>query len=163
MLSVNNLTKRLPDGTCLLNGITFTVRKGEFVGILGASGAGKSLTMRCMLGLTSVTAGTVVFTSYAPKRIVLQAKADSSSVLLLNDKYEPNWKVSVDGKPAPLLRCNYLMRGVYLPPGAHTVEFSFAPSVDTLYVSLGAVLVSLLLIGYLALTSRSRLPNLRPL
>ena len=62
MLSVYNLTKRLPDGTCLLNAISFTVRKGEFVGILGASGAGKSLTMRCMVGLTTVSAGEVVFT-----------------------------------------------------------------------------------------------------
>jgi phosphonate transport system ATP-binding protein len=62
MLTVNHLTKRLPDGTCLLNDITFTVSKGEFVGILGASGAGKSLTMRCMLGLTSATAGSVAFT-----------------------------------------------------------------------------------------------------
>jgi Bacterial membrane protein YfhO len=93
----------------------------------------------------------VEFTSYAPKHIVLQAKADRPSVLLLNDKYDPNWKVSVNGKPAALLRCNYLMRGVYLPPGTHTVEFSFAPPVDTLYVSVAAVFVSLLLIGYLAL------------
>src|SRR5262245_32546906 len=62
MLTVTNLTKRLPDGTCLLNGITFTVRKGEFVGILGPSGAGKSLTMRCIVGLTSPTEGEVVFT-----------------------------------------------------------------------------------------------------
>jgi phosphonate transport system ATP-binding protein len=61
MLSVNNLTKRLPDGTTLLDGISFTVRKGEFVGILGPSGAGKSLTMRCMIGLTSVSGGSVVF------------------------------------------------------------------------------------------------------
>ena len=62
MLSVNQLTKRLPDGTTLLNRITFTVGRGEFVGILGPSGAGKSLTMRCMIGLTAVTAGSVVFT-----------------------------------------------------------------------------------------------------
>src|SRR5262245_49974375 len=61
MLSVNDLTKRLPDGTTLLNGITFTVRKGEFVGILGPSGAGKSLTMRCIIGLTTVSRGAVVF------------------------------------------------------------------------------------------------------
>src|SRR5262245_32676413 len=62
MLRVTNLTKRLPDGTVLLNGITFTVRKGEFVGILGASGAGKSLTMRCIVGLTSASEGEVAFT-----------------------------------------------------------------------------------------------------
>jgi hypothetical protein len=93
----------------------------------------------------------VEFTSYAPRRIVLQAKAGVPSVLLLNDRNDQNWNVSVDGKPSTLLRCNYLMRGVYLQPGTHTVEFRFAPPVATLYVSVAAVFVSLLLIGYLAL------------
>jgi hypothetical protein len=111
----------------------------------------------------STNSGTVEFTDYAPKRILLQAKAGSSSVLLLNDKYDPNWIVRVDGKPETLLRCNYLMRGVYLQPGTHTVEFRFEPPVDTLYVSLGAVFVSMLLIGYLILTSSRRLPSFRPL
>lgn len=67
MLKVSNLTKRLPDGTSLLKGITFTVRKGEFVGILGASGAGKSLTMRCIVGLSSASEGEVVFTGEGGK------------------------------------------------------------------------------------------------
>jgi phosphonate transport system ATP-binding protein len=67
MLKVTNLTKRLPTGKLLLNGISFTVEKGEFVGILGASGAGKSLTMRCIVGLTSVTDGEVVFTGESGK------------------------------------------------------------------------------------------------
>jgi hypothetical protein len=93
----------------------------------------------------------VEFASYAPKRIVLRANASSPAVLLLNDKYDPNWKVWVDGKPESLLRCNYLMRGVYVQPGPHTVEFRFEPPTGTFYVSLGAVFVSLLLLGYLAL------------
>jgi hypothetical protein len=99
---------------------------------------------------TNQDAGTVEFTSYAPKRIVLRAKAAVPAVLLLNDRFDPNWKLSVDGKPEKLLRCNYLMRGVYLQPGTHTVEFRFAPPVNTLYVSLAAVLVGILLLGYLA-------------
>jgi hypothetical protein len=81
----------------------------------------------------------------------LQAKAGCPAVLLLNDRYDSDWKVWVDGKPETLLRCNYLMRGVYLQPGAHAVEFRFQPPVGTLYVSLVAGFVSLLLIGYLAL------------
>ena len=58
-------------------------------------------------------------------------------VLLLNDKYDPSWQVRVDGKPAELLRCNFLMRGVQLSAGPHTVEFLFKPDVGMLYVSLG--------------------------
>jgi hypothetical protein len=46
-------------------------------------------------------------------------------VLLLNDRFDPAWRVAVDGQPASLLRCNYIMRGVQLAPGAHTVEFTF--------------------------------------
>ena len=33
--------------------------------------------------------------------------------------------VTVDGQPAHLLRCNYIMRGVYLTPGRHSIEFRF--------------------------------------
>jgi hypothetical protein len=67
----------------------------------------------------------VEFGSYASKEIVLQTKADFASVLLLNDRFDPQWSVTVDGKPATLLRCNYIMRGVQLDPGPHTVRFSF--------------------------------------
>jgi len=69
--------------------------------------------------------GTVEFASYASKHIVLKTKADFASVLLLNDRFDPAWRVAVDGQPASLLRCNYIMRGVQLAPGAHTVEFTF--------------------------------------
>ncbi len=98
------------------------------------------------LNATNPNPGTVEFASYAPKQIVLQAKAETPAVLLLNDKYDPNWRVSVDGKAGKLLRCNYLMRGVYLPPGSHTVEFRFAPPTGILYVSLTALAVSVLLL-----------------
>jgi hypothetical protein len=94
---------------------------------------------------TNANAGAVDFASYAPKHVVLRAKAETSCVLLLNDKHDPNWKVLVDGKSAPLLRCNYIMRGVYLEPGEHTVEFHFKPPVNALYVSLSAIAVGLIL------------------
>jgi hypothetical protein len=100
-----------------------------------------------------LSTNSVEFISYAPKRIVLQAKAGAPSVLLLNDKFHPDWKVSVDGKPQTLLRCNYLMRGVLVPPGEHVIEFRFAPTIDTLYVSLAAVALGLVLCGFLALSA----------
>jgi hypothetical protein len=96
----------------------------------------------------------VEFTSYAPRRIVLQAKTSVPSVLLLNDKYHPDWQVLVDGKTETLLRCNYLMRGVYLQPGSHTVEFRWEARVNGLYISLAAVVGGMLLLGYLAVARR---------
>lgn len=60
MIEVSHISKSLPDGRKLLDDISFTVRKGEFVGILGASGAGKTLTLRCLNGLLKPDTGSVL-------------------------------------------------------------------------------------------------------
>jgi len=98
--------------------------------------------------------GTVEFASYAPKQIVFKSDAPASSVLLLNDRFDANWKVLVDGRPERLLRCNFLMRGVYLTAGAHTVEFRFQPPVGLLYVSLAANALGILLLGFVIVVER---------
>ena len=60
MIEVINLTKSLPNGRKLLDAISFKVGKGEFVGILGPSGAGKTLTIRCLNGLLKPDSGSVL-------------------------------------------------------------------------------------------------------
>jgi len=92
------------------------------------------------------TPGNVEITSYAPKDIKLKSDASSATVLLLNDRYDPDWKVTLDGKPETLFRANYIMRGVYLPAGSHTIEFRFQPSVKALYVTLAAMASALILL-----------------
>jgi hypothetical protein len=91
----------------------------------------------------------VQYVSYASKDILLKADAPAPSVLLLNDHYHPDWKVFVDGAPQKLLHCNFLMRGVYLLAGAHTVEFKFQPATGLFYVSLIAVVAALGGVGVL--------------
>jgi hypothetical protein len=92
-------------------------------------------------------AGTVSITQYEPKHLTLKSEANSSTVLLLNDRFDPHWKVTVDGKPAPLLRCNYIMQGVSLPAGNHLVEFRFEPPHWGFFVSLAGVGFGLMLAG----------------
>jgi hypothetical protein len=100
---------------------------------------------------TNDNSGKVEFKSYAPKDIVFDTQADTPTVLLLNDKFDPLWRVSVDGNPAELLRCNFIMRGVYLTPGKHVVEFEFTLPHSLLYVSLTAIVVGLILSGCLVI------------
>ena len=103
--------------------------------------------------------GTVAFTSYAPKKIIFEANATGPAVLLLNDKYDPHWRVTVDGQPAELLRCNFLMRGVAVPAGRHTVEFDFSLPSKPLYVTLSALGIGLLLgLGLLGWQFKNRTP-----
>jgi phosphonate transport system ATP-binding protein len=59
MVDVKNLVKSIPNGRKVLDGISFSVGRGEFVGILGASGAGKTLTLRCLNGLLKPDSGSV--------------------------------------------------------------------------------------------------------
>jgi hypothetical protein len=108
---------------------------------------------------TNASAGRVEFEQYAPKAIRLRAENPTPSVLLLNDHYHPDWRVFVDGRAAPLLRCNYIMRGVYLEPGRHTVEFRFQPSATALYVSLAAIAIGVALLGVLAFAKGSATPG----
>jgi hypothetical protein len=103
---------------------------------------------------TQDNSGTVEFKSYAPKDIRFATQASTPTVLLLNDKFDPYWRVLVDGKPAELLRCNFIMRGVYLIPGAHAVEFKFTLPHSLLYVSLAAIGVGILLCGFLFFRTR---------
>jgi hypothetical protein len=107
---------------------------------------------------TNAGAGTVEFTSYDSKQIKFSAKAAAASVLLLNDKFDPNWRVYVNGKSAPLLRCNYTMRGVQLPAGDNAVEFRYEPPLKGLYVSLAATGALLLLVGCLVWMRKQEQP-----
>jgi hypothetical protein len=100
----------------------------------------------------SQDAGTVEFVSYAPRRVVLKATAAVPSVLLLNDRFDPEWNVRVDGQPAKLLRCNYIMRGVCLTAGTHRIAFRYQPPARMLYVSLAALGVGLLFLGFVVVS-----------
>ena len=59
MLTVSNLTKNF-GSIHAVQGVSFTVEKGEVLGFLGPNGAGKSTTMRMITGFIPPTAGTAV-------------------------------------------------------------------------------------------------------
>ncbi len=103
---------------------------------------------------TNQNNGTVDFVSYAPRTVVLKSQSSNPGLLLLNDHYEAHWKVTVDGKPSTVLRCNGIMRGVYLDAGTHMVEFHFQPPLGPLYLSLAAIGVALVLLGVVVVGQR---------
>ncbi len=58
LLSINGISKRL-GGQTVLEKVSFQVRSGEFLSILGASGCGKTTLLRIIIGLTPPDSGTI--------------------------------------------------------------------------------------------------------
>ena len=62
LIRIEHLTKIYERGEVLaLNDVSFTVKRGEFLVLLGLSGSGKSTLLRCINRLIEPTAGTIVF------------------------------------------------------------------------------------------------------
>lgn len=61
ILSIRNLVKTYPNGVQALKGVSFDVKKGEFLVIIGLSGSGKSTLLRCVNRLHDPTSGEILF------------------------------------------------------------------------------------------------------
>lgn len=103
--------------------------------------------------------GTAAITHYQSKHVVLEADAKIPAVLLLNDRTSEWWRGWIDGKPTSMLRCNYIMQGVFVPAGHHTVEFRFQPPLTFLYVTSAALALGVLLGGFVIYSHFRREPE----
>jgi branched-chain amino acid transport system ATP-binding protein len=60
MLTVSGLTKRF-GGFTALNAVSFEVRQGEILGLIGPNGSGKTTAFNCISGALTPTAGSIRF------------------------------------------------------------------------------------------------------
>lgn len=98
--------------------------------------------------------GKVAIESYSSRLVRMKAEATAPSVLLFIEHIEPAWKAYIDGQPVPTLRANYLVRGVEVPAGSHTVEFRLESDNKGIYLTLGSQVLAVLLIGVVVFTGR---------
>lgn len=63
----------------------------------------------------------------SPGRYEVSVQNENAGFLTGMFKYFPGWTVSIDEKPAVLLRTNYFFNGVRLESGEHRVRFEFRP------------------------------------
>ncbi|MCB0570197.1 MAG: hypothetical protein KDC66_10555 [Phaeodactylibacter sp.] len=74
--------------------------------------------------------GAITLTEYKPNYLAYQSESDSEQFAVFSEIwYGPNkgWQAYIDGQPADHIRVNYVLRGMRIPAGKHTVEFKFDP------------------------------------
>lgn len=65
-------------------------------------------------------------TRFEHQRIAFDVQASGTNFLVVSEVYYPEWHAYVDGTEVPMHKTNFLLRGVIVPPGKHTVEFRFS-------------------------------------
>src|SRR5687768_6696672 len=61
LLSVRNLGKTYPSGVVALKNVSFDVKEGEFLVVIGLSGSGKSTLLRSLNRLLTPSVGEILF------------------------------------------------------------------------------------------------------
>jgi hypothetical protein len=71
----------------------------------------------------------VKLTHYASKKITYASHSDNEAAAIFSEIYYPaGWICRIDGQEKPSFCANYVLRGVMVPAGDHTIEWSFEPA-----------------------------------
>ncbi len=91
--------------------------------------------------------------TYEPDRLVYSSDSKTEQVVVFSEIYyvqegRSEWVFTVDGQEVPHFRCNYLLRGMRLPAGKHTIECRFVSPYFRLGQSI-TLICSILLVLFL--------------
>ncbi|HKG03460.1 MAG TPA: hypothetical protein VKB03_09775 [Conexibacter sp.] len=57
--------------------------------------------------------------------VTIRARLAQRGLVVLDDQWMPGWNVRVDGRPAPILQTDVVLRGVIVPAGEHEIVWSY--------------------------------------
>jgi hypothetical protein len=70
----------------------------------------------------------VKLVEYGLNKISFESSNSSDGFAVFSDIYYPKgWKAYIDGKETPIVRTNYVLRGLQIPAGNHQIVFEFKP------------------------------------
>src|SRR4030095_8929016 len=82
---------------------------------------------------------------HEPHRVTVAVELARPSFVVLSEVFYPGWEAFIDGKAAPILRGDHVLRTVPVPAGKHTVEFRYRSK--TFQWGLAVSLLSLAALG----------------
>lgn len=94
------------------------------------------------------SSATITLDSYQPNDLKYTSNNAKEGLAVFSEMYyEKGWKAFVDGRETSIMRADYTLRAIVVPPGKHTIEFKFEPQV----VKTGSAITLVSCIGMLFL------------
>jgi len=90
----------------------------------------------------SKTSDHVDLKTYTPTEIEIEAQTSRSGFILINDQYDADWRVQVNGQTVPLLRADYILRAVAVPAGESKITMHYAANYHVGRLSLPTVIMN---------------------
>lgn len=99
-------------------------------------------------GIAKDSTATIQLTSYMPNHLQYVSNNSKSGFGVFSENYyKKGWIATIDGKEAAIYQVNYVLRGLEIPAGKHTIEFKFEPQV----IKTGSTIALISSIGILLL------------
>ena len=86
-----------------------------------------------------VAPGEARLVDHAPGRATVEVELEAPVLLVFTETFDPGWRATVDGRSAPVQRVDHALCGIWLQPGARTVEIRYAPASFRVGLVLSAV------------------------
>jgi hypothetical protein len=106
------------------------------------------------------TFSSIKLITYKPNYVKYSSINDVEGLAVFSEIYYPKgWNVYLDGKPDAHFRVDYVLRGMKIPAGKHTIEFKFEPKVvktGSTIALISSILMLLLLIGGIYFENRQQ-------
>lgn len=79
----------------------------------------------------SLKSGDIKLADYEPNHLTYESNSATNQFAVFSEIYYNSgkgWNAYIDGEKAEHIRVDYILRGMMLPSGTHTIEFKFEPS-----------------------------------
>ncbi len=108
----------------------------------------------------SLDTGYIDLVSYKPNDLIYKSATKTDRLAVFSEiYYAKGWNAYVDGFLTDHIRVNYILRGMIVPKGVHTIEFKFEPKTYAMSQKIAvstSILVVLLLLGGTGITYRKK-------
>jgi hypothetical protein len=93
---------------------------------------------------------TLKLEEHLPNRIKYTSNNTQDGFAVFSENFYNGWKATIDGKEVDIHRVDYVLRGLAIPKGKHTIEFAFEPQVvktGSTIALVSSILMILVIVG----------------